>query len=176
MVKTTPKYAFALCGNAGAGQLLPAGLLCEVQPAQAVVPLGNQPAQNAGLQITPFRKQVAHRLKTGNGLVVRLHIHGKERTIAVFSLKHLKQLPDIGNEVDMLAVPWFTSGRSDVMDRLLAQQCEYCGATGVPCEIHHSRKLADMKDTPLWKQMAAARRRKRLFCVSHAIRLCTQAP
>lgn len=115
--------------------------------------------------------QVAHRLKTGNGLMVRLHIHGKERAIAVFSLKHLKQLPDIGNKVDMLAVPWFTSGRSDVMDRLLAQQCEYCGATGVPCEIHHSRKLADMKDTPLWKQVAAARRRKRIV----VCRSCHQA-
>lgn len=106
--------------------------------------------------------QVAHRLKTRNGLMVRLLIHGKERAIAVFSLKHLNQLPDIGSKVDMLAVPWFTSGRSDVMDRLLAQQCEYCGATGVSCEIHHSHKLADMKDTPLWKQVAAARRRKRI--------------
>lgn len=106
--------------------------------------------------------QVAHRLRTRNGLVVRFCIHGKERAVAVFSLKHLNQLPNLGNKVDMLAVPWFTSGRSDVMDRLLARQCEYCGATGVPCEIHHSRKLADMKDTPLWKQVAAARRRKRI--------------
>ncbi|EBT7096799.1 hypothetical protein CPV60_02705 [Salmonella enterica] len=115
--------------------------------------------------------QVAHRLKTRNGLVVRLHIHDKERAIAVFSLKHLNQLPNIGNKVDMLAVPWFTSGRSDVMERLLAQQCEYCGATGVPCEIHHSRKLVDMKDTPLWKQVAAARRRKRIVLC----RSCHQA-
>ncbi|HGY1772666.1 hypothetical protein HCH73_06105 [Citrobacter koseri] len=115
--------------------------------------------------------QVAHRLKTENGLVVRLHIHGKERAIAVFNLKHLNQLPNIGSKVDTLAVPWFTSGRSDVMDRLLAQQCEYCGATGVPCEIHHSRKLADMKDTPLWKQVAAARRRKRIVLC----RSCHQA-
>ncbi|MFJ1219371.1 reverse transcriptase domain-containing protein [Yersinia enterocolitica] len=106
--------------------------------------------------------QVAHRLKTRNGLVVRFCIHGKERAVAEFSLKHLNQLPNLGNKVDKLAVPWFTSGRSDVMDRLLARQCEYCGATGVPCEIHHSRKLADMKDTPLWKQVAAARRRKRI--------------
>lgn len=95
-------------------------------------------------------------------LVVRVRVNGKERVVAVFDLKQLDRLPNLGNRVDMLAVPWFTRGRSDVMDRLFAQRCEYCGATGGPCEIHHSRKLADMKDTPLWKQVAAARRRKRI--------------
>lgn len=48
------------------------------------------------------------------------------------------------------------------MDRLRAKQCEYCGSTDNPCEVHHSRRLADVKDTPLWKQVAAARRRKRV--------------
>ncbi|WP_337050131.1 reverse transcriptase domain-containing protein [Serratia fonticola] len=106
--------------------------------------------------------KLAQRLRTRDGLVVRVRVNGKERVVAVFDLKQLDRLPNLGNRVDMLAVPWFTRGRSDVMDRLFAQQCEYCGATGVPCEIHHSRKLADMKDTPLWKQVAAARRLKRI--------------
>lgn len=106
--------------------------------------------------------QVAHRLKTGNGLAVRFKVDGKERSVAVFNLKHLDQLPDIGTSVDRLVSPHFTKARSDVLDRLRARQCEYCGATDEPCEIHHVHKLVDMKATPLWQQVAAARRRKRI--------------
>jgi group II intron reverse transcriptase/maturase len=106
--------------------------------------------------------QVARRLRTGDGLAVRFNVDGKERSVAVFNLKHIDLLPPLGPIVDRLAIPHFTKGRSDVMDRLRARRCEYCGSTENPCEVHHSRRLADMKDTPLWKQVAAARRRKRV--------------
>jgi len=106
--------------------------------------------------------QAAHRLKTRDGLAVRFKVDGKERSVAVFNLKHIDRLPNLGPNVDRWAVPHFTKGRSDVMDRLRAKQCEYCGSTDNPCEVHHSRRLADVKDTPLWKQVAAARRRKRV--------------
>ena len=58
------------------------------------------------------------------------------------------------------------SGRSEVVDRLLAQQCELCGATN-NIEVHHIRKLADLKrygqtNPPQWVQKMAARRRKTL--------------
>jgi RNA-directed DNA polymerase len=106
--------------------------------------------------------QVARRLKTGDGLAVRFTVDGKERVVAVFNLKHLDRLPELGIAVDTLASPHFTKARSDVLDRLHARECEYCGAIDVPCEVHHARKLADMKDTPLWQQVAAARRRKRI--------------
>src|SRR5262245_24539874 len=44
--------------------------------------------------------------------------------------------------------------RSEVVQRLLAQTCELCGAQG-PCEVHHIRRLADLhkpgrKEKPLW--------------------------
>jgi group II intron reverse transcriptase/maturase len=106
--------------------------------------------------------QVARRLRTGNGLAVRFTVGGKERQVEVFALKHLDGLPELGTSVDHLQTPHFTKARSDVLDRLHARACEYCGATNVPCEVHHVRKLADMKNTPLWQQVAAARRRKRI--------------
>lgn len=106
--------------------------------------------------------QVARRLKTRDGLAVRFQVDGKERSVAVFNLKHIDRLPELGAGVDHLAASQFTMGRSDMMDRLRARQCEYCGSTGIPCEIHHSRRLADVKDTPLWMQVKAARRRKRI--------------
>jgi group II intron reverse transcriptase/maturase len=56
--------------------------------------------------------------------------------------------------------------RSEVVQRLLAQECELCGSTSA-CEVHHVRKLADLnrpgqKEKPLWVKRMATRRRKTL--------------
>jgi len=58
------------------------------------------------------------------------------------------------------------SKRSEVVERLLAQKCELCGAT-LNMEVHHIRKLADLeregqRDKPEWARVMAARRRKAL--------------
>jgi group II intron reverse transcriptase/maturase len=58
------------------------------------------------------------------------------------------------------------SGRSEVVQRLLAQTCELCGATE-HIEVHHVRKLADLQPKgraprPEWMRRMAARRRKTL--------------
>lgn len=58
------------------------------------------------------------------------------------------------------------SARSEVTQRLLAQTCELCGAT-TNIEVHHIRKLADLKregrkPKPLWVQAMATRQRKTL--------------
>ena len=58
------------------------------------------------------------------------------------------------------------SVRSEVVQRLLAKQCELCGAKG-NCQVHHVRKLADLNrpgrgEKPPWVKRMAARRRKTL--------------
>jgi hypothetical protein len=63
------------------------------------------------------------------------------------------------------------SVRSEVVQRLLAQKCELCGAEG-SCQVHHVRKLADLNqpvqsDEPLWvKRMAARHRNTLVVCQS----------
>ncbi len=56
--------------------------------------------------------------------------------------------------------------RVQLVERLLAQECEICGATD-DLEVHHVRKLADVnpkgrKEKPAWMHLMAARRRKTL--------------
>ncbi|KAA3638067.1 MAG: hypothetical protein DWQ02_05630, partial [Bacteroidetes bacterium] len=110
--------------------------------------------------------KIVKRLKSRDGLFVRFKVKGKERRLAIFNIKDIKNLPRLGQKVDTYPYAYFTLGRSDVLDRLRANRCEYCGATNVPCEIHHARRMSDMKDSPLWKQVAAARKRKRIvLCV-----------
>ncbi len=57
------------------------------------------------------------------------------------------------------------SKRSEVVERLMAQQCELCGAT-LNIEVHHIHKLADLeregRHKPEWARVMAARRRKTL--------------
>src|SRR6266849_10751210 len=106
--------------------------------------------------------QVAHHLKIEGRLAVRVKAESrKERLVEVFALKDLDKLPELGAALDRLPNTMWTAGRSDVLVRLHARTCEYCGATVAPCEVHHAHKLKDVKDAPLWQQVAAARRRKR---------------
>jgi len=58
--------------------------------------------------------------------------------------------------------------RVDLIKRLLANQCELCGSSE-NCEVHHIRKLADLKrrwagrkQKPLWVQKMIALQRKTL--------------
>jgi len=59
------------------------------------------------------------------------------------------------------------SKRSEVVQRLLAGKCELCGRTGVPTQVHHIRKLADI-DRPgrrpkeEWERKMSAMKRKSL--------------
>lgn len=59
-----------------------------------------------------------------------------------------------------------TPRRTELVKRLLANECEICHATE-NIEVHHVRKLADLKkrgrrDQPLWAKIMSARRRKTL--------------
>ena len=61
------------------------------------------------------------------------------------------------------------NGRSEVVQRLLAQECELCGSQS-NIEVHHIRKLADLepkgrKSRPEWmKKMSACRRKTLVVC------------
>jgi len=53
------------------------------------------------------------------------------------------------------------SGRSELVQRLLAEQCELCGGLE-RIQVHHIRKLADLKGASSWAKVMASRRRKTL--------------
>ena len=54
---------------------------------------------------------------------------------------------------------------TDLIQRIHATECQICGATGVPLQVHHIKKLADLKkggrrEIPRWKQIMIALKRK----------------
>lgn len=54
------------------------------------------------------------------------------------------------------------SSTTSLMDRLSAGQCELCGKTDCEIEIHHVRKLKDLKGVRYWERFMIARNRKTL--------------
>jgi AI2M/AI1M-like HNH endonuclease len=60
----------------------------------------------------------------------------------------------------------YNSLRSELIQQLLAEECELCGSE-MNCEVHHIRKLADLnqhgrKEKPLWEKRMATRHRQPL--------------
>ena len=81
---------------------------------------------------------------------------------SVISLRWNKKATIDDNQMNFII--W--SGRSELIERLLAQKCELCGSTE-KIEVHHIRKLADLAqkdgvERPEWMQKMSARRRKTL--------------
>lgn len=57
-----------------------------------------------------------------------------------------------------------TGGRNSLMERLKLQVCELCGATD-KLEMHHVRKLKDLKGKSDWEKKMIARRQKNFGCL-----------
>ena len=82
-------------------------------------------------------------------------------------------------------IPPILNGRTELVERLLANTCDLCGST-VKVQVHHVRALKDLRKKgrakpPAWVEVMAARRRKTLVvCASchvdiHAGRPLTQS-
>lgn len=64
--------------------------------------------------------------------------------------------------VDVIPSTVRYSSTTSLMDRLSAGQCELCGKTDCEIEIHHVRKLKDLKGVSYWERFMIARNRKTL--------------
>ncbi|APO48529.1 group II intron reverse transcriptase/maturase (plasmid) [Paenibacillus xylanexedens] len=52
--------------------------------------------------------------------------------------------------------------RTKLVDRLLSRKCEWCEMEGVPLQMHHVRKLKDLKGKKRWEKRMIERKRKTL--------------
>lgn len=85
---------------------------------------------------------------------------GKEPLVATFGGFGLRRQDKAIND----APTRNRNGRTEILERLLADKCEYCGDEG-DCQVHHIRKLAPLlKQRRLigWRKLMVARKRKTL--------------
>jgi group II intron reverse transcriptase/maturase len=70
-------------------------------------------------------------------------------------------------EMDIVPKVYRNNNPTSLMARLKAKCCECCGEQDVEIEIHHVRKLKDLKGKKRWEKLMIARRRKTLaLCAS----------
>lgn len=51
-------------------------------------------------------------------------------------------------------------GKNSLIKRLNAKKCEVCGVENIPLEVHHVRKLKNLKGKTWWERQMIARKRK----------------
>jgi group II intron reverse transcriptase/maturase len=115
--------------------------------------------------------KVLRSMKRGpNEYVITLtKANGKPRDYRLFSsTRQLKRDPITQRNPDNKPNLWLYQGRTELGQRLLAETCEWCGLQPgrMHIEVHHVRKLKDLKGKTSWERQMIARRRKTMvLCV-----------
>ena len=109
-------------------------------------------------------RQMATPLQQGRDLVYSHQVTGKTHRLQVFARRDMTPPLANGRMVDHQPnTSQDTWGRTDIVQRLNAERCEYCGQAQGYFDIHHGRKLADIRQgTALWPRVRMAMRRKTL--------------
>ena len=69
------------------------------------------------------------------------------------------------NRIDLLPVELMYQSKTSLIQRLNANKCEWCGLENVELEVHHIRKLKNLKGKKQWeKQMIARKRKTMVLC------------
>ena len=87
---------------------------------------------------------------------------GKEKICLFYNEGFKRKDKIIRTDVDSIKDKRIYLGRTSLIQRLEANTCELCGAENVPIEIHHVRKLKDLKGKKFWEKFMIARNRKTL--------------
>jgi hypothetical protein len=119
--------------------------------------------------VNTVSKRLSSTWQTSNGprkcLKLTIPREGKKPLVAVFGgLSLQRRIYTVIK--DQVIIPYIQH-RSELVDRLMNDRCEVCGAIG-QVEAHHIRKMSDLKqlgrkEKPLWMQIMVARQRKTLM-------------
>ncbi len=108
--------------------------------------------------------KVCQTLKKGPGRYV-VSLRGKDgKPVREYELmastRQLKKDEINYNQPDLKPNTAMYRNRNELGKRLLANQCEWCGTEQGQMEVHHIRKLADLKGKTRWERQMQERKRK----------------
>ena len=115
-------------------------------------------------------RKVAKSLKRGPGrYVITLKGEGRKPTRdyeLVSSTRYLEKGVVNYHHPDRKPARMMYQTRTELGRRLLAQKCEWCGSQQGGMEVHHVRKLGNLKGKTAWERLMIQRRRKTMIlCV-----------
>jgi len=108
-------------------------------------------------------QKLRNRMKRDSDHFVKVKVKGTWKEVKVFKLKH-RTIPNPEWNMDLQPNTWkIASFRSGISDRLEAKVCEYCASNKGPFEVHHVKKLKDIKNKKTkqpWELNMISRQRK----------------
>ena len=110
--------------------------------------------------------RIIGKLKQGNEYIHRHKVNGEWKSLKVFQLKHMEKAPKNWNNDVIPNTLYLTANQSELVRRIEAGICEYCGRGDRPVDVHHVRKLKDLKkksNLQLWAKVMIARNRKTII-------------
>ncbi len=107
-----------------------------------------------------IRKVIKSMKRRANEFVLVTHINGKPREDVLVSSTRQLAKKNITWDIDEKPRTNIYRARTELGQRLQANQCEWCGTTEGKMEVHHVRKLKDLKGKRKWEQHMIARQRK----------------
>lgn len=111
---------------------------------------------------TTMRRMIG-KLRIGKNFGVRFtDKKGKTKTRLFYNVGFARKPLQKNAVVDVIPKTVMYSSKTSLMARLSAGQCELCGKTDCEIEIHHVRKLKDLKGKSYWERFMIARNRKTL--------------
>jgi group II intron reverse transcriptase/maturase len=131
------------------------------------------------LTMTSFMKTLAAKRQSTVAKVARSLKRGPNRYVIPFqkrdgtikeyvlvtSTKQVRRGKVIYGDIDLEPNTWMYRRQTELGQRLRAHQCEWCGTQEGPMEVHHIRKLKDLKGKEAWEcQMIARRRKTMVLC------------
>ncbi len=117
-------------------------------------------------------QKIVDQLKTPTGYTLVVREENRTRIIPLFQLTNLHVTMQVRAAIDLEPNTAWVFSRTEIIRRLSARKCEYCGAEGAVA-VHHIRKLKDVsKAKERWQQLMIARRSTTLvMCVQCHTRL-----
>lgn len=104
-------------------------------------------------------KKVATSLKRGANHFVLTVLESEVEYELISSTKQLRRT-EVLWDVDLKPNTLQYRARTELGQRLTANVCEWCGTQEGKMQVHHVRKLANLKGKAVWEQQMIARRRK----------------
>jgi len=94
---------------------------------------------------------------------IKVETKGKTKEYKIFQLKNFKPSSSLGNQLDFLPNTMRYAATSDIERRFYANTCEYCETKEGKMEVHHVKRLKDIrKGKEYWQMLMVARNRKTL--------------
>jgi group II intron reverse transcriptase/maturase len=127
-----------------------------------------------------FQRTLANKGKTNTKKIREKHIingdlvvkykdkKGNEKTAKLFNGPwKRKNEPSPSLTLDLEPNTLIYTGRNSLEDRIQASKCEWCGTEEGDFEVHHVRKIKDLKGKKTWEKVMISRNRKTMV-------LCTK--